>query len=187
MQKFAKILQAAILIASVSAGTHPVCAQSLLDIGPGMSYDQVKGYTLNNANLVFTFFDPDKLAIADSTRAYVPGIRFQVAFCPGSNYDGNVVSVVATKAYKADNATQLIQAFHDLFQQMSGDKLDSELGTRTETEQGKKMGYVGVSIAHLLKNGEKWDLGIFNLPEAGVQAIQLQRSVPIKSVCKKPQ
>jgi phage-related protein len=183
-------LSASLLLASAVLCGQGAHAQSLLDISPGMDYEQVKGYGLTNRNLTFNLFDPAKLIIADTTKAFVPGVEFVVAFCPGSNYDGKVVSVVATKAYKTDSehpdaAIQLVQIFHDLFQQMSGDKLDSVLGTRTETEQGKKMGYVGVSIEHLLKNGETWDLGIFNLPEPNIQAIQLQRSVAINSECKK--
>lgn len=173
-----------LLITGTCIGVFPAYGQSVLDISPGMFYDQVKKYALDNQNLAFRFFDQDKLDIANSTRSYVPSIEFLVAFCPWSDYDGKVVSVVATKTYKGDSIN-MVQTFHDLFQQMSGDKLDSELGTRTETEQGQKMGCIGVSIKHLLKNGETWYLGIFNMPGPGIQAIQLQRSVAISSVCKK--
>jgi hypothetical protein len=175
---------------AVAASTYSGCAnaQSLSDISPGMSYDEVRQYALSDPHLMFEYFDKDKIGIADRARAYVPGIEFRIAFCPGSNYDGKVVTVAAIKTYNTEKSTdpiQMIQTYHDLFIMMSGDKLSSVIGTRTETEQGRTQGYAGVSISHLLKNGETWDLGIFNRPESQVQAIQLQRSIAANAVCKK--
>jgi hypothetical protein len=162
-------------------------AQTLLDISPGMPFDQVKQYVLNDPHLAFQYFGADRLVISDSVRAFIGRIGFTVAFCPGSKYDGKVVSVLAIKTYNADKEDepiQMISTYHDLFQMMSGDQLADIIGTRTETDQGRKLGYVGVSIAHHLKNGETWDLGLFNRPEAHVQALQLQRSAAVEAVCK---
>ena len=167
-----------------AAFSGSACAQSLLDVRLGMSFDEVKRYVLSDSHLAFQYFAGDRLVIADTTAAYVPGIQFSVAFCPGSKYDGQVVTVGATKFYKGE-PSQLIQDYHDMFLMMSGDHLANIIGTRTENDQGHKQGFVGVSIMHHLKDGETWDLGIFNRPEPNVQFIQLIRSIDVDTACKK--
>jgi hypothetical protein len=168
----------AIFVLIVSYPIGAVRAETLLDINPGMSYGTVKGYVMNDPHLSFLQFDENSLIISDKPRAYVPGIQFDVTFCPGSKYDGKVFTVVARKTYNSTNPNapiDMIHTYHDIFLMMADQVF---VGTHTEYERERREGYSGVSIHHNLRSGENWELGIFNRPETNTQEIQLTRLRP---------
>ena len=175
----------AVIASSLLLGGTHARAQDSLDFSPGMSYAEVKSLVTANFNLVYQAFDPTNITISTSSRRYIPGLTAQIVFCPGSTYDGRAITVVTTERFTSKEASAMIQRFHDLFQRMSGDQVGDIISTRTESDEGRKLGSIGVSIKQRLKNGEIWDLGMFNRKEEDEHFIQLVRTVSPDVACKR--
>ena len=175
------------LVASIVwfAFATAACAQDSLGVRPGMSYDEVKAYVAANQDLVYQEFGPSGLKVADVSRGFVPNFNADILFCPGSTYDGKAITIITSERFSSENATQGIARYHELFAKMAGDQLGEVLSTRTEGDEARRNGTVGVSIKHRLKNGEIWDLGLFNRREKDEHFIQLIRTISPDAACKR--
>ena len=159
--------------------------QETLGLHPGMTYDEAKAFVTADNNLVYQAFDPADMVVSNTSRRYIPAFSASLLFCPGSAYDGKAITVITTERFANADGVAMVQRFHDLFQKMDGDQLGEVLSTRTEGDEARKQGTVGVSIKHRLKNGEIWDLGIFNREEPGEHFIQLVRTISPDAACKR--